>query len=68
MEWNNIKNKMPDPNDRGVAWTEDGGWIPFGYYKVRTWKGKKYKFVNLLSKGFWRDDITHWAVVTEPKD
>lgn len=51
---------LPQDGQLIIAYKSDNTWYPARYKKVLTWKGYKYKFVNLLSSGFWHDDVVGW--------
>lgn len=55
-----VENELPNPNQNIIAYKSDGSLYFAVYRKVLTWKGNKFKFVNLMSKGFWDDDIVGW--------
>jgi len=38
------------------------------YTKVLTWKGYKFKFVNMTSNGFWKDDVVGWNRIPSEKE
>jgi hypothetical protein len=65
MEWISINKKLPDPNVTIITWNGLDMKI-CAYRKVFTWKGYKMKFVNIFSRGFWDDDVTHWMYFPSP--
>lgn len=58
----------PPNNGQYVIAYVPGGTFPAQYRKVLTWKGYKHKFVNLLSKGFWRDDVIGWNRIPKQEE
>jgi len=55
-----IEEELPQPEQTVIAYKSDSSYYFAVYRKVLTWKGYKFKFVNLMSKGFWHDDVVGW--------
>ena len=53
-------DELPKLNEIVIAYKADGSYYFARYGKVLTWKGYKLKFINILSKGFWHDDVVGW--------
>jgi hypothetical protein len=66
-QWTKISEKLPKPGKPVITWNGSAYRICV-YEKVLTWKGYKFKFVNLMSNGFWNDDETHWMYFPSPPD
>lgn len=64
-EWISIKDRLPEEGRLVIAWCGDGYKI-CKYRKYLTWKGWKLTFVNIMSKGFEADDVTHWMYFPKP--
>jgi hypothetical protein len=52
------ENDLPKLNQVVIAYTPDALYVAC-YEKVLTWKGVKFKFVN-VDKGLWRNDVVGW--------
>jgi len=63
--WHKITDKTPDEDYYVITWNGSDFRV-CTYKKVLTWKGYKFKFVNIMSKGFWNDDETHWTYFPIP--
>ena len=57
---NKIEEITPSYGQVVVAYLPDDNFFFARYTWVWTWKGKRLKFVNLSSKGFWKDDVIGW--------
>lgn len=57
---NLVTDKLPEPNQVVIAYCPDNVYYFARYRKALTWRGNKFKFVNLMSKGFWNDDVIGW--------
>lgn len=55
-----IEEELPNPEQNIIAYKADGTYYIATYRKTLTWKGNKFKFVNLMSKGLWHDDVVGW--------
>lgn len=62
--WIKVEEKLPEQNQICLVWAGSNMYI-CKYAKVLTWKGFKLKFVNLLSKRFWLENVTHWMQIPE---
>jgi hypothetical protein len=65
MKWFKVDEAKPDAEKYVITWNGEGYRICV-YKKVLTWRGRKFKFVNVMSHGFWNDDETHWTYFPEP--
>lgn len=64
-EWIKVNDKLPETGELVITWNG----LDFKicrYEKAFTWKGYKLKFVNIMSKGFWDDNVTHWMKFPKP--
>lgn len=65
-KWNKVaENNFPKEYQVVIAWNGKEFMI-CRYRKALTWKGYQMKFVNVMSKGFWDDTITHWTTFPNP--
>lgn len=56
-----IDVELPKDNENVIAYKADNSYYLAKYCQALTWKGRKFKFVNLLSSnGFWHDDVVGW--------
>lgn len=53
---NKFPENIPREDQPIIAYLKNGGYFFSIYRKVLTWKGRKFKFVNLMSKGLWFED------------
>lgn len=63
--WYSVKEKLPEVGKRVITWNG----VEFRicvYRRALTWSGYKNKFINIMSKGFWNDDETHWMYFPTP--
>lgn len=65
-EWININDRLPEPNQLVITWNGREHTIS-KYMQALTWKGYKFKFVNVMSGyGAWNDDVTYWMPFPKP--
>lgn len=59
-----IEDELPEKNQHVIAYKADNSYYFATYTPVLTWKGRKFKFVNLLSNaGFWHDDVVGLSLI-----
>ena len=63
-----VNVEVPRDGQAVVAYTKSGGLYIARYEKVLTWTGRKYKFVNIQSRGMWYDDVIGWNRIPQEKD
>jgi len=63
-----INEKTPAYGQVVVAYLSGGSFFFARYCWVWTWRGKRMKFVNLMSKGFWKNDVIGWNRVPTAKE
>lgn len=74
MKWIRVEDRLPAYNEVVLAWSSGDkkgrrrGMYFAKYCFVRTWGGKKLKFVNMMSKGFWDDNVSHWCPLPDPPE
>lgn len=69
INWVAIKDELPNENRLLITWSDKtSSYRICRYMKALTWKGYKYKFVNVNSKGvyMWDEDATHWTYFPKP--
>lgn len=57
---NKVEDKMPVKGQLVIAYTEDGSYYLARYTTALTWAGRKLKFINMNSNGFWHNDVVGW--------
>ena len=65
IQWIKIEDQLPETGKYVITWNGEAFRI-CTYCKVLTWGGRKMKFVNVMSHGFWNDDETHWTYFPQP--
>ena len=60
--------EVPKKDELVIAYIKGGGFILSRYSNALTWSGRKMKFINLMSNGFWRDDVIGWNRVPKTSD
>lgn len=58
-----VEAELPSVGQNVIAYKADGTYYFASYDKVLTWKGRVFKFVNLMSRGFWHDDVVGWNAI-----
>jgi len=63
-----VEEELPRAGSVVVAYCESGGLYIARYERVLTWTGRKYKFVNIQSRGMWHNDVIGWNRIPREED
>jgi len=61
-----VTDRLPKRGQVVIAYAEDGTYFFARYDKVLTWSGFQIKFLDLMSRGTFRNDIVGWLPIPNP--